>query len=45
MAYLFLGIFLLIEGLAYLGATVWQKNILQGICLCVAGVIFILQSV
>jgi len=44
MAYLFLGIFLLIEGLDRLGASVWNKMILQGICLCIAGVIFIIQN-
>lgn len=44
MAYLFLGIFLIIEGLAYLGATVPYKQIIQGICLVAAGIFFILSN-
>lgn len=45
MAYLFIGGFLVVEGLHKLGYTIGAKEIVQGICLVIAGVIFILQSI
>ena len=45
MAYLFIGVFLIVEGLHKLGYTIGAKEIVQGICLLIAGVIFALQSV
>lgn len=45
MAYLFLGVFLIIEGLARLGLVVWGKEIIQGICLIVAGIFFVLGAI
>lgn len=42
MAWLFLGAWLFMEGLSRLGATVWAKEVLQAICLTVAGLLFML---
>jgi len=40
MAWVAIGVFLILEGLEYLGAAVWNKRIIQGICLIVAGLLF-----
>jgi len=45
MAYLFLGIFLVTEGLAKLGLTVPAKEIIQGICLIIAGTLWIFGAI
>lgn len=45
MAYLFIGVFLVVEGVHKLGYTIGAKEIVQGICLTIAGVLFILQAV
>ncbi len=44
MAYIALGVFLLIEGFNKLGATIQYKEILQGVCLIIAGVVFVITN-
>lgn len=43
MAWLFLGAWLFIEGLSNLGVVVPSKEVLQGICLVIAGLMFMLS--
>ncbi len=45
MAYLFLGFFLIVEGLHKLGYDIPAKEIVEGICLVIAGIFFVLGAV
>lgn len=43
MAWVFVGIVLIIEGFAKLGAVMPYKDVLQGVCLIIAGLMFALR--
>jgi Na+/H+ antiporter NhaD/arsenite permease-like protein len=44
LAMFFLGLFLIVQGVEYLGLTFTGSNIVKGICLTIAGAIFVWQA-
>lgn len=44
LAMLFIGIYLIVQGLEYLGFTFGGSNIIKGLCLAVAGTIFVVTA-